>query len=93
MILHYYSIIDLTPDQLSKHITLNLNSTAIVFDTERDLPIGDVIYCWDFKGIIVNKKLKLCIESKIIENEWANALNDGKCVTTNVSVIYDGDGL
>ena len=32
-------------------------------------------------------------EYKKIENQWAKAIKEGKTVTTNVEVIYDGDSL
>ena len=32
-------------------------------------------------------------EYKKIENQWAKAIADGKKVTTNVEVVYDGDSL
>lgn len=30
---------------------------------------------------------------KKIENQWAKAISEGKTVTVNVDIKYDGDGL
>ena len=32
-------------------------------------------------------------EYKKIENQWAKAISEGKKVTTNVEILYDGDSL
>lgn len=52
----------------AKPMNISFNSIMIDFDTERDFPIGDVTYCWDFKGIIISKKGKICLENKIKNN-------------------------